>query len=289
MDKTESKKEEVIKELGEWFARPNCKNFYYEEPIETVRNNLSEIKLKKSTWLGFDQLENWYKNNFIYKGLVENDVTDQQPMAINGYSIVELTSILAKQFPNNPPSLPLHRMAGYLSTVVIQKWYQEAGKMLELILEGLDTKFLKGGQNFDTSGWFTISVACKAFDSALATEKHNYPKEMGVYQLVIDKWNTQDETEIDRMVSELCDYHLEQADIDERESYEFSFINEFVYAFEVLSWLSLRKMSGLTNPKTLNHPLMRLPINQLPKTTIPFKKTELYDQVLAKVKEEFKG
>jgi len=71
MNETEIKKQEVIKELGEWFARPNCKSFYYEEPLSTIQKNLQEAKLKKSTWLSFDQLELWYSNNFVYHGLTD--------------------------------------------------------------------------------------------------------------------------------------------------------------------------------------------------------------------------
>ena len=279
---TESKKQEVVKDLGEWFAKPNCEEFYYQEPLETIKGNLSEVKPKKSVWLSFDQLENWYKNSFVLKGLKENGVSDRATFAAYGYCVAELTSVLAHQFPNNPPNIGFHKTASFLADVINQGWFKEAEKTLDRILEGLETKFLKGGYDFEKAAWFIVSIACKGFDKNLSKEKYNYPKDHGVYQQVIDKWNTSSTEETDKMVSDLCNYHLEQADFDENKHYQFSFMNEFVYAYEILSWLSIRKMRGLSNPKTFSHPLMNLSINQLPKTSEPLKIPEMYNEILAK-------
>ena len=290
MSDTENKKQEVIKELDQWFAKPNCEEFYFEEPVKTIEGILSEDRIRKSVWLGFEQLEHWYKNNFVYKGLKEANVADQADAAAHGYFVIELTSLLAKYFPNNPPSLDFHKAAGYLANVSIQKWDTEAAKALGMILDGLDTKLLKGGQNYKTAAWFIVVVACKALNKNLLTGKYNYPPDMRVYQPVIDKWNTADAGEVDELVSALCDYHLEQATAGDGKNVmniQFSFTNEFVYAYEILSWLAIREMRGYKNPATYSHPLMQLTINQLPKTITPYKTTELYERVLVKINKDF--
>ncbi len=290
MNDTENKKQEVIRELDQWFAKPNCEEFYHDEPLKTVEEILSEDRTRKSVWLSFDQLENWYKNNFVYKGLKENDCANQTDAAAHGYFILELTSLLARYFPNNPPSLDFHKAAGYLANVIIQKWSAEAAKALEMILEGLDTKLLKGGQNYKTAAWFIITVACRALNKNLPTGKYNYPPDMKIYQSVIDKWNTPYEDEVDKLVSALCDYHLQQATAGDGKNVlniQFSFVNEFVYAYEILAWLSLREMNNLPNPENFTHPLMQLSVNQLPKSKKPMQATDLYNALLTKLSKEF--
>ena len=292
MNETEIKKQEVIKELGEWFARPNCKSFYYEEPLSTIQQNLQEAKLKKSTWLSFEQLELWYSNNFVYHGLTDQGSLNSAMPATYGHFVVELTSLIAASFPNNPPKLSFHKAAYYLANVIIQRWEGQTDKMLEWIVNGLATKFLNGGQDFKVAAWFIITLACKVFDYNLAKEKYNYPSDMGVYQQVLDHWDTQDADEVDKIVSELCDYHLTQATSGDGKNVlhiQFSFTSEFVYAYEILAWLSLREMNKLSNPAAYTHPLMQLPINRSPKEITPYQPTELYDLVLSRVKEEFKS
>jgi hypothetical protein len=292
MSTTEIKEQEVIKELSEWFGKPNCKSFYYDEPLKTIQNGLREPKLKKSISLGFEELEFWHSNSFVYYGLTEHDVVNRTPSATYSYFVLELTSIIAESFPDNPPRLSFHKIANYLANVIIQKWGNEAENMLEWIVKGLDTKFLKGGQSIKVAAWFIISLAGKAFNKYLATEKYHYPSDMGVYQQVLDCWDTQDTNEVDKMVSELCDYHLAQATYGDGKNVmhiQFSFTAEFVYVYEILAWLSLREMSGLRNPEAYTHSLMHLFINRLPEAISHYQPTDLYERVLSRVKEEFKA
>lgn len=291
MKETEIKKLEVVKELGDWFAKPNCNSFYYDEPLNTIQKNLQETKLKKSTWQSFEQLELWYSHNFVYYGLIDKPNTDQGLLATYGYFVVELTSLLAKSYPNNPPNLDFHKAAYYLANVIIQRWESQTDKMLSWIVDGLATEFLDGGQDYKIAAWFIISLGCKVFNHDLATEDFDYPPDLGVYQQVLDRWDTQDLNEVDGMVGELCNYHLTQATSGDGKNVmeiQFSFIAEFVYAYEILTWLSLREIAKLENPPAYTHPLMQLPINRLPKTITPYQPTELYDRVLSRVKEESK-
>ena len=159
-----------------------------------------------------------------------------------------------------------------------------------MVLEGLDTKLLKSGQNYKITAWFIVSLACKAFSKNLITSKYNYPTDIKVYQQVLDKWNTTDNGEVNRIVSALCDYHLEQATSGDGKNVsdiQFSLMNEFVYACEILSWLALREMRGYKNPETYSHPLMNLVINRLPKNAVAYQTTDLYERVVEKVNEDF--
>ncbi len=289
MDNVESKKQEVVKELQEWFARPNSQEFFYDEPVKTIEENLAEAKIKKSVWLSFANLENWHENQFVLKGLTENNLSDQAMAASYGCTVVELVGVFSKLYPGNPPSIDLHSIASHLANIAIRRWIGEVRKALEVISEGLDSKLLKGGQDYKIAGWFIVIAACKAFGKDIALQKYNYPKDMGVYQQVLDKWDISDAETVDNFVSEMCEYHLSQAYYNERSSMDiqFSNSNEFVYAFEILAWLAFREMNGIANPASFSHPLMKLPLNGLPVNSAPFKPTELQEKVLAKVKSDF--
>ena len=109
---------------------------------------------------------------------------------------------------------------------------------------------------------------------------------MGVYQEAIDFWNSNDLDKIDRIVSKLCDFHLEQAtfgDPDDNMRIQFSRVVEFVYAFEILSWLSIREMVGLKNPTTFSHPLMKMRLNSLPEKISEIQLSDLFIQTKAKL------
>lgn len=67
---------------------------------------------------------------------------------------------------------------------------------------------------------------------------------------------------------------------------QFGQDNWFVYAFEILTWLSIREMIGLKNPEKFSHPLMHLELNKLTNESAPFPKnevSELFEKVMERL------
>ncbi len=288
MENTLTKKQEVLKELKKWFSQTNVASELHDKRITAIQDFIEKKTNPKSCSLPFERLDVWYSNKFVFDSLENNDFSTRKLVAENGFYIVELSSILAAQFPGNPPKISFHFIAKYLAYVLIEGWYEQAQALQKYILQGLDSSFLKGGQNFSRSAWFIINISCKAFKNEVDVKKYNYPSDMAIFEEVIANWDEKDENLIDKLVSSLCDYHLKEAGYSTgNKLYEFDWTDQFIYAYEILSWLSLRKMVGLKNPERFAHPLMQLPINSLPQNLVLFAPNQLYTQVLKRLKQEF--
>lgn len=289
MTLTEQKVQEVISELKEWFNKPNAEDFYFKEPSNQIETILTESKMQKAVMVDLKTLSNWYGNKFIYRALAENDLSTEPVFFSSSYYVSVIANIFALGYPGNPPKLLFTDLAMFLSNCLQAKWYDRSHEIIDIINQGLSTKFLKGGLKYSKAAWFIVEIANKAFNITADYTSYNYPATLGVYQQALDKWNTTDLQELDIIVSEMCEYHLSQADFNEETPLEFSFVKEFVFTYEILAWLSVREKMGIKNPESLTHALMQLPVNKLPVQAIPFNSIKLFDNVLKKLKEEFPG
>ena len=288
MNSTEQKTSEVTSELDEWLKKPNAADFYYQRPLGEVDKALEQPKLAKSLLVDLKSLNTWYGHHYVYNALTGAATPgDQTSFAGNGYYTALIASVFAQGYPANPPKIQFTEMTYWLAACLHARWYEESGRLIRAIDRELDTKFLKGGLNFSKAAWFIVKVAGNGFQVNVDYTKYNYPKDMGVYREVLDNWDTADKDLLDRMVSALCDDHLAQADFSEEKVFEFSHVEEFVYVYEILAWLSVREMRGLGNLSAYSHPLMQLPLNRLPENPLPFKKMEPGEQIVKRLKEEF--
>jgi hypothetical protein len=288
MNPTEKKTKEALKELTEWMNLDYSKG-RLDEGRADVNQELEEAEVSIVVISSFESINIWYNYLFVYE-LLRNKVTNAKLEAVaSGYQITvlfnEFSRIGNRQDPN------IHEAAFYLANCLSEKWYAESGTMLKIIDSGLGTGLLDG--DFKPTAWFIIGMANKGYGITIDYKKYNYPKSMGVYQEALDNWNTNDLKLLDAIVTKLCDYHLEQASEGDMSDdagdndpmfLQFSNINEFVYAFEILAWLSIREMVGLKNPETFTHPLMALELNKLPKVASTMPQNELFDKVMARVR-----
>jgi hypothetical protein len=282
---TEQKIKETISELKEWLEKPLSKESYTVYGIDKVEAKLKETRIPKSIINGFDSLNNWYSNNFVYDMLTQGTSKHTVELCANGYHILTLFDILVDKY-SNPTGLLFDKVAYWLANCVIVKWYDKSKILIDITNKGLTTNFLKGGLDFKLSSWFILHVLCKGFGKFIDYRKYNYPVNMGIYQKSLDNWNTNDLQLLNNIVSEMCDFHLENATYGDGENtadIQFGHSEWFVHAFEILSWLSIREMNGIKNPDKFSHPLMGLALNQLPEKKLPFPDNELFERVMQKL------
>lgn len=287
MTSTAQKVQEVVSELKDWFNKPNAENFHFQEPSSQIEIVLTEPKVQKAVIVDLKILNNWYGNKFIYQVLAENDFSCQPVFFGSSYYIAVIADVFASGYPGNPPKIQFTDMAMFLGNCLQAKWYDKSHEIINIINKGLNTKFLKGGLNFAKAAWFIVEIANKAFSITTDYTGYNYPDTLGIYQHALDKWDTTDLYELDNIVAEMCEHHLNQADFNEEISFEFSFVKEFVFVYEILAWLSVREKMGIKNPENFTHPLMQLPINEMPVQPIVFNNIKSFEDVLKKLKEEF--
>lgn len=286
MSLTEQKIQETKRELLEWLEAPDRKEMDYDKRVNEIKNKLESGGILKAIFRQYDYLNNWYSSNFVYDMLSKGITSFRTDLVKNGYQVLLVSDKLTEIYLNsNPPYLSFDRVGYWLANCVIQKWYMEAEKLIDIVNRGLSTN-LKGGLDFKPAAWFILEIMNKGYDRNIDLKQFNYPKNMGVYQRAIDHWDTQDLNIMNNIISELCDYHLENAtygDPNDNLKIQFSNPSWFVYTFEILNWLSIREMKGLDNPSAFNHPLMSIALNKLPKDTFPMPEDELFNKVMHKL------
>lgn len=289
---TDKKVTKTISELKEWLDRPNADEDYTVYGINSIQENLNQIKIPKSIIVGFKSLDNWYSNNFVYELLTKQHTAYKLLASNNGLHAIIIADKLAQQYVNRPPSINFDKCTYWLSNCLTQKWYAESESVISIINNWLDSDCLKGGSDYKPASWFIIEVVNKGFGIDMNYQKYNYPEDMGVYQNALDNWDTVDLSLLDNIVSNLCEFHLNEAshgDLSDNAGkrdpmfLQFSSTKWFVYAFEILAWLSVRKKNGLINPEKFSHPLMNLELNKLSKESVPLPEDELFNKVMAKL------
>jgi hypothetical protein len=113
---------------------------------------------------------------------------------------------------------------------------------------------------------------------------------MGIYQDVIDNWNTENPDLLSRLVNEMSSYHIAQSDEYEYKDRtpDFPSSDYFIYAIEILLWLNIRYRMGLPD-YTTNNELMELPINNwhTQRTAIP--EIKLIEKAKTKLLKDYPG
>ena len=89
---------------------------------------------------------------------------------------------------------------------------------------------------------------------------------MGVYGGTLENWDTCDKALFERLLIDLCDFHVSQSGEYEHDGnlLEFSSAQYFLFPPEILMWIKLRRNRGLYVGHPNLHPLLQLEINNLP-------------------------
>ena len=273
-------------ELAAWLQQPDCKDFYYRDANNKILEKSREEKIPKSIIPSFDLLNTWYSNNFVFGLLTNGDITFRPLMTMNGYYTIVIVNKLAELYPNNPPKISFDRYLYWLSNCIIEGWNEEGEQLTKIINFHLNTNLLKGGVSYKPTAWYLLTLVNIFFNIKINYEAFNYPEDFGIYKQVLSNWNTTNLDLVDQLVSEMCDYHIEQSNPKDQENLleiQFSLTCEYVYAFEILCWLNIRKMSRLENPNKFSHPLMNLNLNKLPEPLLQMPKDRLAEKVLQKL------
>ncbi len=107
-----------------------------------------------------------------------------------------------------------------------------------------------------------------------------FPEMSDIYNYAIDNFDSTDNELIESIVKELANEHLEQSHFDGEYQYE----DLWIYPYEILAFLSLRKMAGFQYPKTIDHPIFDLPWVKLPEIHQNFEyKDDFIDTAYTKI------
>jgi len=199
----------------------------------------------------------------------------------------------------------MHIPARYMAQALICGWEKEAVYLAKSMIESINFgkqeeegytihKLIADGFRFDRAAWFALELYCKAYNDneCFDREKADYPQNMYPYDKALEKWDSEDLEEIDKLIYMLCEIHVEQSQEQKTDEDYFEFGDTYakLFPYEILTWLKFREKTGLKNPTKFTHPLMNTPIAKFflsLETPLPYPDDLPYvKELLKKLKEQ---
>ena len=219
----------------------------------------------------FKDLTRWYLANTVYELLEHNNqekaLDYYAKSAAYAYAMIALY-VSEKKCENGADNgLWCDRVTELISRSLITGWQEEYVQQMEWIIEAinygrrskpdgrLDALFFATGSELCKTSWFLIDLYCNVYNREYNMDNAEHTDNMVPYNQVLEKWDTEDVDEVEKLVYLLCEHHIMQTEEEKTDEDYFAFngFNYELYPYEILSWLALREHKDI-------HPLMNTPI-----------------------------
>jgi hypothetical protein len=250
------------------------KDYFETTPIQEIRSFIQSNEDDTSVSLAFDFISTWYHADFIFSSLKNGNVQYEKNAISTCYAIESNNwdYFLGKKYPSYDEAMQFHEAIKHMSRALLLGWDKTGIQYGKLLLKMLYGKQYKGWHPAYKHPWFMLEIFCKWQHIQLDYTKLNYPEDMGIYQDVINNWDTGNPSLLSQLVNKMVEFHIEESDENEYENRtpDFPSSDYFIYAIEILLWLNIRERMGLPDYLPDNE-LMKMPINNwhTQKTEIP--------------------
>ena len=246
-----------------------------------IKRTKKVLENKSPVGIAFDILHSCseWKLDYTFYELMEKHGKQQaiemytQSVAC-GYLATKNSALTYGCLPNNEHAL-MDQITLYMAQAFIAEWTEEAFEVAEIMMESIDfgkvknyeeqriiTHLIGTGEPDIPASWFMLELYCKFNNRDFNRKNAYYPESMYPYDEVLAHWDTKDLSEVDKYVYMLSMVHLDQAkeQVNDDDYFEFGDSSRELFPYEILTWLKLRELKGLENPKAFTHPLMNTPI-----------------------------
>jgi len=212
----------------------------------------------------------------------ENDLLAEKHLSLfnqYGFTCLKYASESFDCFKGKKPFIIQNKATFILSNLLLLSDIKQFNKIGDYLIDSLNGKasIIKKGYKNSTISWFILKIYSLYSNKEITTNKLLLPKEEFPYKEILENWNTEDVTEINKYIEFLCASHTAQAKLDyevhleeiEENDYfglkykELFLVSLYQLPFEVLFLLKLRELKGLKNPKEFTHPLMNTDITKI--------------------------
>jgi len=174
------------------------------------------------------------------------------------------------------PSISIWMKTGgvFLANHIIANDWQSAEETLDAYISSIngDSSIIGYGHPEHQEAWFILDLSAKVFNKTYDKARAYLPEEYELFEEVLKEWDSEDTTTVLILVEKLCERHLLvnrtalQDRYDKEEDGEgvmYVNVHNFMFPYEILTWLKLRELKGLKNPTEFSHPLMNTPIAKM--------------------------
>ena len=212
-------------------------------------------------------LSSWYLWNFINEfsqsGKIEYDLLARS--TYYGISANKWAYSIGQCSTHYDGALLFSDSSMHLAQLVCLGLSQETARYCSLLTKMLNGKQSNMFPDNPTFPWFILDLYLRS-NNASIEDSWKYPTEMGIYERTLENWDTCDKALFEKLLIDLCDFHVSQSDEYEYDGnlLEFSSAQYFLFPPEILMWIRLRHNRGLYVGHPNLHPLLQLKINNLP-------------------------
>ena len=287
----------VLRETDEWLKDPFNESFMFQEPMAILEQFASGGEFHVGKVLtSLTALSTWYGS----KGIIETSTAKSSEQLCWSFWFDSFyNTIMRSSFEQGKKKKPplLGRLLGQKHVDKPRISFHEEGLLLAkaFALGLVEQGEAIGRDSFVglTEGWFyaTNQTTLTPFLlKCFATWKNlTLPSEFSFvlvapYEELVQEL-TSGPDEIRAALVKACDYHLYRSKDDtDDESYEFSNPVYAVYPVEILFFLRIRQILGLTNPE-VDHPLLDSPLGKLPSSSCSMDPS--LDPIRERIKRDF--
>lgn len=147
------------------------------------------------------------------------------------------------------------------SSAILEDW-KTLKEIAQHLIDSLNAKTCSIGRGEFTAyiEWFTIKLLGQVFKIEIDERKPFHPNKNNfqLYQQILDNWDTDDMTELDKMIYILADLHIEDAE-ENWDEFDYILSEELymLFAYEIIVLLQVRKYANLNNSHSFSHPIMK--------------------------------
>jgi hypothetical protein len=269
------------------------KDFFDEDLVKGVedfdkylkRVDIDSIDIK---WLV--DMSNYHYEYSIFK--LSQDKKDETLEHLSkscqyGFLALDYGSRSCGCFEDKNPFIVQNKAVFIMSNLLLTSNMDEFSIVANHLIDSLNGEscIIKKGYKQSSISWMILEMVSLYLDKPITLHKLLAPELQSPFKEVIENFDTDDLTKIEKSIHLLCDAHIAQAQLDYEIHYEEQYGEEpdfqglkykelFLVAlyqlpFEVLVWLHLRELKGLQNPDFKNtpkefiHPLLQTKISQL--------------------------
>lgn len=285
----------LSKELSDWANNPQILKSFYEKPLQKLQAYISNEEESSVLGLYIEKLFSWHLGQYTYLALNKKEYHEEHILAASLYaaSIIEIRCKQAEIY--NGGSMLLKNAAAYISLIALTGADEELNKSGRYLIDALNTSALdlKKTERHDKGEayrhfWFLIELIAKITNQEIDTSLYSHPADMSPYQAALNNWKTESAEKILEYTTNMADFHInESQDSTADRIFEFEDENFRLFPHEILCYLKLRERSGLSNPTSINHPLMQQPLAEFPNIDVAQRTSNpLLDAVMKKFRNE---
>lgn len=256
----------------------SVRGYGWESAKETVQEILADEEDYYLAGSVFNELRDYHLMYYYHHLLTygNNSDAEREFSISSAYSYLHL--LFDYEFIKIEEIYPLDmdEIAFRLHQILLSGWWDESKEVMQKFIDDIHGIHTKKESFFDLNSicvndmaWFVLRLSAKAFKFELSDSDyprlHDKPShEYSFYLKVVDEWDTNDISIVDKHVYMLCELHIMEDIKGETDDgggcYDTVGVPAVLYPFAVLAWLKLREYAGLKNPEKFTHELMKYPL-----------------------------